>query len=177
MARKLVVYAARGMTSRIKEEVVEEARRDKEFLEKAGFIVRCPVSEEGVKPTKQVLLSSKKAMDSFWPRDCEMMRQSDIIFDCTAHLNSEGTKHEIAKSRYHYWKPVVRIFPEGKMPVASSISYYEDDAVVDSLIEAVEWSLRVYGTPWKRLKWKLGILNRCFLKFLGVRFMWFFDWI
>lgn len=157
----LRIYACRGMTGRIKEDVVKEAMVDKEYLEKAGFIVLDPVTSEGVQPTKERLVSSKKAMDDYWPRDKKMIRDAHLIFDMTPHLNSEGCKHEIGYGRYSLWKPIVRIFPKGQLPFKSSIAFYEDDCVVDSLEEAIEYSLRVHGTFWKRLKWRLNLLNRC----------------
>lgn len=161
------IYNARGMTGRIKEEVVAEAKRDKGFLEKAGFKVLCPVIEEGVKPTNQVLMSSKKAMDVFWPRDKQMIREAHVIFDNSPHLNSEGVKHEIGYARYTLWKPIVRIFPEGKLPVKSSVAFFEDDYICDSLLEATEYVYRVHGTFLKRLKWRLSMLNRCLPKWIG----------
>lgn len=173
----LKVYLARGMSGRIKEDVVEEARKDKEFLEKAGFKVLCPVTEEKVKAENKILQSTYAHMVKYWARDKQMINEADIIIDCTAHLNSEGVKHEVLYARYHLWKPVIRIFPAGQLPPRSSIAQFEDDAIVDSLLEAIEWMLRVYGTPYKRLKWKLNILDRCILKYIQVRLRWFIDWI
>lgn len=162
----VTVYTARGMTGRVKEEVVEEAKRDAEFLRKAGFKVLCPVEKEGVKKTKEVLLSSKKAMDSYWPADKKMIREANVLFDMTPHLNSEGCKHELAYARYTLWKPVVRVFPSGKLPVKSSVAWYEDDCVCDSLEEAIEYTLRVHGTFAKRILWRIKMLNRCLPKWL-----------
>ena len=158
------IYTARAMTGRIKEEVVKEALQTKEWLEKAGFVVLDPVSAEGVQPTQQRLLSSKKQMDSFWPRDKEMIREANIIFDMTPGLKSEGVAHELGYARYCLWKPVVRIYPTGQFPPKSSVAYYEDDSVVDSLEFAIEYVLRVHGTFWKRLQWRLRMLNRCLFK-------------
>ena len=169
----LKIYACRGMTGRIKEEVVKEALADKEFLEKAGFVVLCPVVKEGVEMTKEKLVSSKKAMDSYWPKDKQMIREAHLIFDLTPHLNSEGCKHEIGYGRYALWKPVVRVFPKGQLPFKSSIAFYEDDYVCDSLEEAIEYSLRVHGTFKKRLKWRLKMLNRCLPKWIGYQLLEF----
>lgn len=160
------IYMARSMTGRVKEEVVAEAKKDKEFLEKSGLMVLCPVIEEGVKPTQEKLLSSKKAMDSFWPRDKQMIREAHVVFDNSPHLNSEGVKHELGYARYNLWKPVVRIFPTGKLPPKSSVSFYEDDYICDSLEEAVEYVLRKHGTWKKRFKWRWDMINRCLPKWL-----------
>lgn len=171
------IYLCRSMTGRVKEDVVKEAALDKQWFENAGLAVLDPVAAEGVKPTKERLLSSKKAMDQYWPRDKEMIREAHVVIDMTPHMNSEGSKHEIGYARYHCWKPVIRVFPLGQLPPASSVARYEDDVVCDSREEATEWIYRVYGTPWKRLKWKLRILDRCLLGFLKVRLMWLVDWI
>ena len=154
------------MTGRVKEEVVAEATADKEMLEKAGFTVLCPVIAECVPSTKQILMSSKKAMDEYWPRDKEMIREANLVFDMSPGMNSEGVKHEIGYARYCLWKPVVRVFPSGKLPTKSSVAYFEDDIVCDSLIEAIEYSLRVHGTFWKRATWRLNMLNRSLLKWI-----------
>lgn len=166
MTNGVKIYTATAMTGLVKEDVVREARERKDFLERAGFTVLDPVIAEGVKPTKEKLHSSKKAMDVFWKRDKEMVREAHVVFDTSPHLNSEGCKHEIGLARYAYWKPVVRIFPTGHLPYKSSIAYYEDDFVCDSLIEAIEYVLRVHGTFYKRLLWRLSMLNRCLPKWI-----------
>ncbi len=160
------IYPCRSMTGRVKEEVVQEAIADKEWFEKAGLTVLCPVIAENVQPTKQVLCSSKKAMDKFWPRDKEMIREAHVVVDMTPGLKSEGVAHELGYSRYALWKPVVRVYPEKKLPIPSSVAWYEDDYICDSKEEALEYILRVHGTLFKRLNWRLRLLNRCLLKWL-----------
>lgn len=171
---EIICYTARGMTGRIKEEVVKEATADKEFLEKAGFKVLCPVISEGVKPTQQVLMSSKKAMDEYWPRDKQMIREAHLVFDMSPHMNSEGVKHELGYARYSLWKPVIRIYPSGKLPPKSSIAHFEDDFICDSLLEAVEYAHRVHGTRKKRLLWRLRLINRCLPKWIKYQLL---EWI
>lgn len=165
------------MTGRVKEELVTEAINQKLFIESCGLIVLCPVIAEGVQPTKQVLLSSKKAMDTFWKRDKEMIREAHLVFDLTPNKNSEGVKHEIGYARYSLWKPVVRIFPKNELPVKSSVAFYEDDFICDSLTEAIDYAKAVHGTRMKRLKWKMQLLNRCLLKAIKIRLLWLVDWI
>lgn len=170
----ITVYLARAMTGRIKEEVVEEAAEDKKFFEAAGLTVLCPVAEEAVKPTQERLVSSKKQMDIFWKRDKQMIREANVIIDMTPHMNSEGSKHEIGYGRYFLWKPVVRVFPAGKLPFKSSVAFYEDDSIVDSKEYAVEYILRMHGTYMKRLKWRLLLYKRCILKAMYYKLMeWF----
>lgn len=162
------IYSARSMTGRIKEEVVGEAQTEKAFLEKAGFVVLCPVEKENVPATKQVLLSSKKAMLEFWPADKKMIEECDVLFDMTPERKSEGVAHEVGYARYFLFRPVVRVYPKGKLPPPSSVAWFEDDAIVDSLEEAMEYTLRVHGTIWKRIKWRLSLYNRCLPKMIKV---------
>src|SRR6266850_3759357 len=153
------IYLARGMTGRIKENVVKEAQQDKQFLDQAGFNVLCPVTEEKIKAENKVLQSTYQHMVKYWARDKQMIRESNLVFDMTPHLKSEGVAHEVAYARYLLWKPVIRIFPEGQIPPKSSIAHFEDDFICDSLLEAIEYSLRVHGILWKRAKWRLNMIN------------------
>ncbi len=162
--KKVRIYKATAMTGLIKEDVVARAKQETDFLAKAGFEVFDPVLAEGVKPTKERLLSSKKQMDIFWPRDKAGVRWAHVVYDMAPHLNSEGVKHEIGYGRYHLQKPVVRIFPKGQLPVKSSVAYFEDDYVCDSLEEAIEYTLRVHGTYLKRLQWRISRTKRCLVK-------------
>lgn len=152
------------MTHRIKEEVVAEAKADKDFFEKAGLIVFDPVAEEQVKATKEKLIASKKAMEEYWPRDKQLIRMCHVVLDMTPHMKSFGTEKELGYARYHLWKKVVRVFPKGQLPVSSCVAYLEDDDVVDTKEMALESILRTHGTFWLRLKWRWAIYNRCWLK-------------
>lgn len=158
------VYLARGMSGRIKEEVVKEALADKVLLEAAGFTVLCPVTEEKVKPTKETLLASYEQMIQFWHRDKEMIREANLVFDMTPHLKSEGVAHELGYARYHLWKKVIRVYPINQLPNPASIAYFEDDYVTDSILDAIGEAYRTHGTLWKRLKWRLNLYKRCWLK-------------
>lgn len=175
--RKVKIYAARGMTGRNKADVVKEAVDDKAWLEAAGFEVLCPVAKEGVKAEDKPLTSTVEQMNGFWYADKKMIRESDVIFDMTPLLKSEGVAHELGYGRYHCHKPIIRVFPPGKLPPPSSIAHYEDDVVVDSIIQAVEWVYRAYLTPWDRLKWKMKIANKSLIGLLIIRLKWFLDWI
>ncbi len=160
------VYAARSMTGRVKADVVADAKQDKQFLERAGFEVLCPVSKEGVKASKQVLLASRAQMEAFWPADKALIRQAHVVLDMSPLHNSEGVKHELGYARYCLFKPVIRVFPEGKLPAPSSVAFFEDDYICDSLLEAVEYIHRVHGNRFKRLKWRLGMLNKSLPKWI-----------
>ena len=161
------------MTGRVKEEVVNEAIKDKEYFEKNGFTVLCPVISENVKPTQERLVSSKKQMDEFWPRDKQMIREAHVVFDMTPHLNSEGCKHEIGYARYFLYKPIIRIFPKGQLPFKSSVAYYEDDFITDDTSVAVDYAKSNFGTTWKRIKWRLMLYKRCLPKMV---YYWITAW-
>lgn len=148
-------YVARAMTGRVKEEVVAEALRDKEILEKAGFEVLCPVVEENVPSTKEVLRSSKKAMDQYWPRDKAMIREAHLVFNMSPHLPSLGVIREHGYSRYHLWKKVISVFPKGSLPMKAAVCYYEDDFVTDSLDYAIDDALKTHKTRYTRILWRL----------------------
>lgn len=161
---KIGVYLARSMSNRLKEDVVMEAYRDSIFVDLAGFKALCPVSEEKVQPSKDILQASLDDTIKFWQRDKEMIRESHIVFHMTPHLRSDGAWHEVGYQRYHLQGPVVHIYPPGKLPVKAAISFLEDDYVTDNLVDAMEYTLRVHGTFWKRTKWRLNKLNKCFIK-------------
>ncbi len=158
------LYLARGMTGRAKIDVVAEAMNDKLFLEMAGFEVLCPVTKEGIKNEPGAVLASQKQMESFWPEDKRMIRESHILFHMSPHLNSAGAWQEVGYKRYHLQGPVVHIYPPGKLPPAGAIPRLENDYVCDSMIEAIEYVLRVHGSFWKRTKWRLARTNRSLLK-------------
>lgn len=171
---KLKIYVARGMTGRIKSDVVAEAKADKEFLEKAGFEVLDPVSAEGVEDKVEVLQATKAMMDTFWTRDKEMIRDAHAVFIMSPHVGSLGCIREYGYARYFLWKKVITIFPVDKLPKSGAVCYYEDDYVTDNLLDAIGELLRTHDTYWKRLKWRLAIYNRSLLKALGYKFAeWF----
>lgn len=169
----IIVYNARSMTGRVKKDVVAEAKADKLFLEQAGFTVLCPVEKEEVPATDQVLISSRKAMEDYWPKDKRMIEECDVLFDLTPERKSEGVAHELGYARYFLYRPVIRVYREGKLPVASSVAYFEDDYVTDSLVDAVEYTLRMHGTRWKRIKWRFNLYARCLPKMVKI---WFSSW-
>ncbi len=164
--RKIRVYVARAMSGRPAAEVVAEAKRDKKFLEAAGFEVLDPVSEEGVKASKKPIQSSKSAMDKYWKRDKEMIRQSDALLNMSPHLPSMGVIREHGYARYGLWKKTVTVFPFGQIPPAGAVCHYEDDYVTDNILDAVVEIYRTHGTLFKRLKWRLAMYNRCWLRAL-----------
>lgn len=173
MENKILIYTARSMTGRIKEEVVAEAKADKAFFESAGFSVLCPVEKEQVPATKQTLVSSQAAMMEYWPADKKMIEECHVLIDMTPERKSEGVAHELGYARYFLYRPVIRVYRDGKLPLKSSVSWFEDDAIVGSLEEAVEYIYRVHGTLQKRLKWRFDLYKRCLGKMIRC---WFQSW-
>ena len=155
------VYCARGMTGRVKEDVVKEAKKDKALLEYYGITVLCPVLKEHVVPTKAILQSDISHMNIYWPQDKKMIQEANLVLDMTPHMNSEGVKHEIGLCRYAYWKKVIRVFPKGQMPAPSSVAFYEDDYICDNLLDAIIEIHRTHGTWLKRFIWRVKLYRRC----------------
>lgn len=158
------IYLARGMTGRSMKEVYYEAKRERSYLEKAGFKVLDPVSEEGVKPKNKNIQATYKQLVTFWKRDKEMIRQANMVFDMTPWLKSEGVTHEIGYARYFLWKPVIRVYGKEKRPSAGSVAYFEDDILAKDIDHAIYKAENLYGTWYKRFKWRLDLYNRCYLK-------------
>lgn len=160
----LKIYLARSMTGRPKKEVYDEAKKERDFLRKAGFAALCPIEYEGLKKEKGIINASRSEMDSYWYRDKQAIRESHLVFNMTPHLRSDGAAHEVGYKRYHLQGPVVHVYPTGMLPSDGAVSYLEDDYVCDSIEEAIEYTLRVHGTFWLRTKWRFNRLNRCILK-------------
>lgn len=158
------VYAAGAMTGLSGEELVERSFHIAQVLSDHGIEVLDPVSAEGVKPTATPVQTTHRDLAVFWQRDKELIRQAHVIFDVTPDKKSEGVAHEIGYGRYFLYKPIIRVYMNGGMPIKASVAHFEDDMLCMSLEEACKMSLILWGTPWKRLKWKLDQLNRCLLK-------------
>ena len=171
----LKVYPARAMSGLVAADVVREATADKAVMERQGMTVLCPVIGEKVKPTKAVIASSKRQMDTFWHRDKEMIREAHVVFDMSPTRKSEGVAHEIGLARYAYWKPVFRIYREGSLPPKSSIAVYEDDYICATLAEAIERAIKHHGTWWRRFKWRVSLYKRCRLKALFYEILFWFQ--
>jgi len=136
-------------------EVVREATDDRLFLEACGFKVLDPVNEENVQPKNQLLQSPKEKMDVYWKRDREMIAEADVLFNMSPHAASLGVMREHGLMQYHYKKPVVSIFPAGKLPLPGAVCYYEDAIVTDSILHAACQTWERFRTPWQRFKYRL----------------------
>lgn len=160
----IVCYNARAMTGLKASEVVKQAKKDKRFLEQMGFTVLCPVVTENVRSANRAIQAQKESMDEYWPRDKAMIRQAHVVFNFSPHMPSLGVIREHGYARYHLWKKVISVFPQGAIPRQGAVCHYEDDYVTDSLVNAAYEALRTHGTFWKRIKWRLGVYRRSWLK-------------
>jgi hypothetical protein len=168
------IYAARAMTGCDASEVVRQAKIDKAFFESCGIEVLCPVLKEKVKPVHKAIQSDKKHMNVYWPTDKKMIREANILVNFSPHIASLGCIREFGYARYHLWKKVVSVFPEGHLPPDGAVPYFEDDEIVDSRLMAIESILRTHGTYWKRLKWRASLYNKKLLKAIWYKFLeWF----
>jgi hypothetical protein len=97
------------------------------------------------------------SLGRFWHDDKDLIRRAHVVLDLSGPAKSEGVAHEIGFARYFLWKPVVRVWPG----LGASIARLDDDVVVSSADEAAEVIRAKWGTPWKRLKWRFALYNRC----------------
>ena len=172
--KKPKIYIARAMTGMNQDEVVKQAKEDKEFFELYGIEVLCPVEKEKIKSIRKKLQSDKKHMNLYWPTDKRMIKEANILVNMSPHVASLGVIREFGYARYHLWKKVISIFPENHLPPDGAVPYFEDDDVVDSKIKAVESILRTHGTYYKRLKWRFQIYKKSWLKAKWYRLLeWF----
>lgn len=158
------VYAAGAMTGLSGEELVDRSILVGQVLSDYKIEVLDPVCAEGVKASSKPTKATYKELAVYWRRDKELIRQAHVIFDITPDRKSEGVAHEIGYGRYFLYKPIVRVYMNGGKPSKGSVVFFEDDVLCDSLEEACRISLKLWGTPWKRLVWKLDQLNRCLIK-------------
>lgn len=171
------VYLARGMSGRSSAEVLAESMHDRLMFKFFKVTTLDPVEEEvdSIDPQGRIQ-ATKTNMQMFWPRDKAMIRAAHVFVDCTPHLKSQGVEREAGFARYHLWKPVVRVFPRGEVPPDGALCYFEDDLIVDNIGYAAQEIIYRWGTPWKRLKWKFGIVKKSFLKAIKTRILWLVDW-
>lgn len=160
----LKVYPCRAMTGEKASDVVTRALNDKLFMECCGITVLCPVVREGVIPSDQPIQATKEQMDAYWNADKALIREAHVIFNMSPDKPSLGVIREHGYGRYHLWKKTISVFPPGKIPRDGAVCHYEDDFVCDNLSDAVDEAYRTHGTLWKRIKWRLSIYRRSWLK-------------
>lgn len=159
-------YTAGAMTGLTGKELVERSKRVARILREHGVEPLDPVTAEGVRPTNKITNSTYSQMVRFWKRDKEMIREAHVVIDLTPDRKSEGVAHELGYARYLLWKPVVRVYLNGSRPSISSVAFFEDDLIVDSLEEAAVKINQKWGTWRKRFWWRVGIYNQSWVNAL-----------
>ncbi len=157
------IYTCQKMTGRKCLDMRREADMLVEVAASYGFKVLNPVIEEGISYIDKYLESVPlKLLEKYWRRDKEMIKESDIILDYRTQNTSDGSNNEVGYSRYCLWKPTVRVWI-GK---GALISRIEDDLVIPTLDEAMAIIKYKWGTYKKLEKWRNGMWDRCFDKWL-----------
>lgn len=165
-------YCATSMTGRTGAELVEQAERTAWLAWCYDVEVFDPIVNEGVKADKNVLDGGGDKLREFWKRDKEAIRRCHVVIDVTGNRKSAGVECEVGYARYHLHKPVIRVWPN----LGCSVARLEDDLVVDDLNQAFKLAVQMWGTPWKRLRWKWRIFKKSYWNLLKVRLIWFIDW-
>ena len=163
MTNKVSIYTCQRMTGRFCDEMRQEADMLVRVLDNYGFKVLNPVIEESV-PYKHELLENVNStkLETYWRRDKEMIRESDILLDYRTQNASDGSNNEVAYSRWCLWKPTVRVW-EGK---GALISRIEDDLVVPDLLGAMALISDKWGTYEKLGAWRDEMMDRCYKKWI-----------
>jgi hypothetical protein len=160
----VITYIACAMTGRSKIEQVERATLVCNALRCHGIIPISPVIEEKVEKTEGVLVNDTVSLREFWKRDKEILvSRSHVMLWDYAQIHSFGAIREYCLNRGVLWKPTVILVPEG---TRTSVSEFEDDAVFFDVDSAAVYIMAMWGTRWKRWKWRLAMLNRTLLRWI-----------
>lgn len=163
---KLKIYSAMRMTGRYQDELVQEANLLKRTLENYGYEVLNPVIEEKVVPVHEVLEQlDPERLERYWQRDKECLKEAHIVLDYKSCNKSDGVGVELALSRFCYWKPTVRIFPNSGI----CISRIEYDEVFYTLEEALLYMSKHYRTKRQLLFWRVNMLVKSLPQWLWLQ--------
>lgn len=152
------VYVATRMTGKDKHEQVARARYVCAILRQYGLTPISPVLAENVEDAPGPLVNdNRERLGRFWARDKEIIRyEAQVVLIDGAHEKSLGVEREYMLNRGVLWKPTVLLMP----PIGLTVVAFEDDYVAHDVHIAGEFIRKKWGTPWKRLKWRLAMLNR-----------------
>lgn len=154
-------YGATKMTGRDRHEQVTRAKYVKAILRQYDINLISPILEENVEDVPGPLVNDNEArLRYFWARDKEIIRKCHGVLVDGAQEKSFGVEREIGLSRYLWWKPTVLLMPNPGLSVAS----IEDDFITDDIHKAGAFIREKWGTPEKRIWWRLKLLIRCLPK-------------
>lgn len=153
------VYLACYITGRPGREVLDEAHRLKLLYERHDITVISPTDGEDI-PNDDTICGDRTDAESetIWKKkDKAKIKQANVFVYPGGKRSSQGIMDEYRLARGTLWKPTVGIFREVR---AGFITRRETDYVATSHEEAALVIRARWGTRWKRLKWRLGVLNR-----------------
>lgn len=160
---KLRVYVACKMTHRYQDELVMEAEQITRMLKNYGYEVLHPVLIENVERTHELLEQTDAArLEKYWQRDKQCLQECHLVLDDRSCNKSDGVGVELGLTRFCYFKPVVRVFPNAGI----CISKLEYDNVFDDRAQAVMFMAQTYGTKKQLLIWRLKMLWRSLPKWV-----------
>lgn len=159
------IYCATAMTGRTGLELWEEVAKIRPIYEKYGIEFITPVEGEGIAANKLAVADrSDEEMTRIWKKkDKNQIRDTHVFVYIAPEKTSQGITKEYCLARGVLWKPTVGVYTKVR---AGFISRAEDDAVVTSHEEAALLIKVRWGSLFKRLNWRLHMLNRCLLGFI-----------
>lgn len=160
------IYIGCKMTGRSRREMIKRAKLVSEIFKKAGIEAISPVIREHVQGRRGVLKNpSKIRLFKKWTDDKDILAWEchGMAWDL-ANEKSMGAEREYGISRYLWWKPTAIILPE---PHGLSVAAFEDDLISGDVEAVAHYFAEHHGNLYKRIKWRLWILNRSLPKFLA----------
>jgi len=161
------IYLACAMTGRTGKELWDELRMLRPIYEQHGIKVISPIEGEGI-PYSDAPLPDRTDKDGthIWKdKDKFKIREANVFVYPGLRRTSQGVMKEYMYARGVLWRPSVGVY---KPPLkAGFITRAEDDVVCASHQEAALTIATRWGSKRKRLKWRLAMLNRSILKWLG----------
>lgn len=164
-----VIYLGCKMTGRDKQEQIRRAKYVSAVLSQYGLTVISPVLVENVENTPGPLINNSiDHLKRVWRADKDILRhQAHVMVWDNAQDKSFGAERELGLMRYSLWKPVVLLMPDLGLSVAS----IEDDYITDDPHIAGAFIRHKFGTRWKRVKWRLQMLNRTLVYWLWTQIL------
>lgn len=165
----LKAYIAHAITNRTGAELNKESIITEIVLNKHDIQVIDPVLVEKIPNTDEVIPNRPdKDGLTIWKEDEASIRAAHVLIDITPELKSEGVLWEICYARFLLWKPVIRVYKPGSQPHMATV--FKGDVIAFSLEEAAQKINELWGTRWKRVQWRLGVLKRSLPKFVKYQF-------